>query len=230
MSRSKHTDPKAITAERRLRWPRDGRGTGDLSRRDRLGRMLKELGIVYEFDDGDRHEEKVKPRIIIRQPKPGFLNPASKEDITRLLEFVGPEATYGLQRIEYVLAPSMEATVFPPLGRLKVPGCIVLYQQPIPPWRLSGIISASDANYCRLAGAIIEINQEIEATVVDWPGDTLRNFFLFDVLLHEVGHHILQHYKGKRTKRIVRTRDHEAFAEVYVKRYRAAWFEEQSTK
>jgi hypothetical protein len=192
--------------------------------------MLKEAGIVYEFDNSDSHEEKVKPRISVRQPKPGFFNPASKEDITQLLEFVGPEAMYGLQKIEYVSASNIEATVFPPFGRLKVPGCIVLYQQPLPPWRLSGIISADDANFCRQAGAIIEINHEIEATVVDWPGDTLRNFFLFDVLLHEIGHHILQHYKGKRTKRIARTRDHEDFAEKFVKRYRAVWFEEQSTK
>jgi hypothetical protein len=46
---------------------------------------------------------------------------------------------------------------------------------------------------------------------------------LFDVLLHEIGHHVLQHGKGKRLVRIARTRDHEAFATRFADLYRAAW-------
>lgn len=230
MSRSKHTDPRAIRAERRLRWPRDGRGTGDLSRRNRIGRMLKELGIAYEFGNSERHDELIKPRIIDRPPKPGFCNPVSKDEIIQLLNFVGPEAMYGLQRIEYVQAPPLEATVFPLLGRLKAPGCILLYQLPIPPWRLAGTISAIDAHPCQRAGAIIKTHHEIQVTVIDWPGNTLRDFVLLDVLLHEIGHHILQHNKGKRTKRIARTRDHEAFAKKFVEHCRALWFDERSAK
>ena len=48
----------AIIAERRVRRPRDGRGTGDLSSRNRLGRVLKEAGIVYEFDNINRSHLK----------------------------------------------------------------------------------------------------------------------------------------------------------------------------
>jgi hypothetical protein len=57
-------------------------------------------------------------------------------------------------------------------------------------------------------------------TVVTWPGATLRDFMLFDVLMHEIGHHLIQQYKGKRPARVVRTRDHEAFADRFAERCR----------
>ncbi len=200
MSRSKHTDPRHIRAKRRLRWPRDGRGTSDPSRRNRVGRMLKELGIVYRFDDSDRLSENLRPRIIERPPKPGYCNPVSKGEIIQLLEFVGAEAMYGLRCIEYVSASPLASSAFPLFGRLIVPGHILLYQQLIPPWRLSGKISAIDAHLFQRAGAIIDTHHDIDVTVVDWPGDTLRDFFLLDVLLHELGHHVMQHYKGNRRR------------------------------
>jgi hypothetical protein len=49
----------------------------------------------------------------------------------------------------------------------------------------------------------------------------LRKFVLCDVLLHELGHHRLQHEKGKRLARIARTRDHEAYATRIARRYGA---------
>ncbi len=58
-------------------------------------------------------------------------------------------------------------------------------------------------------------------------GDMGLPFMIFEVFLHEVGHHILQHNMGKRTERIARTRDHEAFARRFAERYRADWFDEE---
>ena len=46
---------------------------------------------------------------------------------------------------------------------------------------------------------------------------------LFDVLMHEIGHHLIQHYKGKRTVRRARTADHEAFADRFAQRCRLAY-------
>jgi Zn-dependent peptidase ImmA (M78 family) len=50
---------------------------------------------------------------------------------------------------------------------------------------------------------------------------------LFDVLMHEVGHHVIQQYKGKRPARVARTKDHEALAERFAARcrelYATAW-------
>jgi Zn-dependent peptidase ImmA (M78 family) len=45
---------------------------------------------------------------------------------------------------------------------------------------------------------------------------------LEEILLHELGHHVLQHEKGKRPERIARTRDHEAFARRFARQLRAA--------
>jgi hypothetical protein len=59
------------------------------------------------------------------------------------------------------------------------------------------------------------------ATIVSWPSTTLRAFMLFDVLMHEIGHHLIQHYKGKRPARVARTRDHEAFADAFAQRCRS---------
>jgi len=63
---------------------------------------------------------------------------------------------------------------------------------------------------------------ECHETLVDWPQDTLWRFMLEEVLLHELGHHVLQHHKGKRPERIARTRDHEAFAARFAEKQRAA--------
>jgi len=60
------------------------------------------------------------------------------------------------------------------------------------------------------------------ATLVDWPETTLRRFMLEEVLLHEIGHHVLQQHTGKRPVRIARTRDHEAFAARFAEKQRAA--------
>ncbi len=60
-------------------------------------------------------------------------------------------------------------------------------------------------------------------TIVAWPGETLREFMRFDVLLHEIGHHIIQHEKGKRAARVLRTKDHEAWADAFARHCSAEW-------
>jgi Zn-dependent peptidase ImmA (M78 family) len=57
---------------------------------------------------------------------------------------------------------------------------------------------------------------------VDWPADTLRRFMLEEVLMHELGHHVLQHHKAKRLARIARTKDHETSATLFAIRQRLA--------
>jgi len=110
----------------------------------------------------------------------------------------------------------------PATGSYDVPGRIVLYEQPVPPWRMRGMIAPATA--CRLekSGAVLTPLPEAGVTLVDWPADTLRRFMLDEVLIHEVGHHVLQHHKGKRPARIARTRDHEASAARFAEKQRAA--------
>ena len=102
-----------------------------------------------------------------------------------------------------------------------MPGRVLLYAQPEPPWRLPELLPAAEQARLRAAGAVVVADEPGGCTTVVWPGNSLRDFVLFDVLVHELAHHALQQYTGKRTVRVVRTRDHEAFARALVDRYRA---------
>jgi hypothetical protein len=103
-------------------------------------------------------------------------------------------------------------------GQLVQPGIIRLFDQPSSPWLLQGALPHQEAQRLTEAGAMLA--ERAAGVTVTWPDDTLRKFMLFGVLLHEVGHHILQFHKGKRSVRVVRSRDHEVFAENFVRRHR----------
>ena len=220
MSRSKHTDPKEIRAARRLRAPRKGRGVGDLSRRRELGGNRK----LAETELGRRKFEQngqLQLRIVVRESRPGFHHPADKQDVLEVLKAVGPIGFYGLRSIELARSPA-NASIMPVFGRYYVPGRIILFEQPLPPWRLPGLLKGDVALRLERAGAVFTQFAEIGATSVEWPTDTLKRFMLEEVLLHELGHHVLQHHKGKRLERIARTRDHESFAGRFAKKHRLA--------
>lgn len=199
---------------------------GDPSRRQRLGRILKELGLIHVSEDAKAKGQDLFPRILVRRPQRGFFHPASRADLRHVLEVLGPEAVYGLKTVELARAPDVRGSNMPSLGRLEVPGGILLYEQPVPPWRLTGTISRSEADRCRRAGAEVTIRDDLEATFLDWPGQTLRRFMLLDVFLHELGHHVLQHTRTDQARRIARTRDHESFAELFAQRCLDALAEE----
>ena len=48
---------------------------------------------------------------------------------------------------------------------------------------------------------------------------SLRDFMRFDVLLHELGHHVLQH-RSRKVGRVQRRSDHERFAEAFAGRWK----------
>ncbi|MFC5001451.1 ImmA/IrrE family metallo-endopeptidase [Dactylosporangium cerinum] len=48
---------------------------------------------------------------------------------------------------------------------------------------------------------------------------TSRDFMRFDVLLHELGHHVLQH-RARKVGAVQRTSDHERFAETFAARWK----------
>lgn len=47
----------------------------------------------------------------------------------------------------------------------------------------------------------------------------LRDFMRFDVLLHELGHHVLQH-RVRKVGNVQRRSDHERFAETFARRWK----------
>jgi hypothetical protein len=106
-----------------------------------------------------------------------------------------------------------------------VPGRIVLFDQPQSPWTIPRNLNAATVHRLNTAGAVVQSVAGGLQTSVWWPGTTLRDFMLFDVLMHEVGHHLLQHHKGKRLVRIARTADQEAVADAFARRCRRLWEE-----
>ena len=138
------------------------------------------------------------PRIVEAPPRPGFCHPADREEVARFLRRLGPEALYGLRLVELCGGPAWVRDAIPPVGRLRIPGQVALHDVPRPPWRWPGSIAAHDAGSFERAGAVVATDRAAGTTVVEWPGASLTTFLLFDVLLHEIGHHVLQHSKGKR--------------------------------
>jgi hypothetical protein len=217
MSRSKHTRPRHILAASRVRAPYEPRGVYDITSLRRGARRLKEEGIILAVGEKKPGREPYPlPRVVVQRPSAGQYHPASKRDIIEVLRFFGEEHIYGLRRV--VLArtsagPGRGRLIF---GRLLVPGMIILYEQPRAPWVLPGSLAKKEWGRLARAGASIEQISRGLQTVVHWPGETLRDFMLFDVLMHEVAHHTLQQYTGKRPVRIARTTDHEAYADKFA--------------
>jgi hypothetical protein len=157
MSRSKHTDPRSIRASRRIRAPFESRSAGDLSLRRTLGRMLKELDGV-EIPDGSKGDQSVtRLRILWRQPSPGFHHPIGKQEVLELLKSIGPLAMYGLRSIELVRAPALGSTSLLVFGRYEAPGRILLFEQPLSPWRLPGSLASKSVRRLERAGAVVSL-------------------------------------------------------------------------
>jgi len=169
----------------------------------------------YRLRAGRRGEDPVPVRV--RAARPGFVHPATPADIARLLAFFGPAATYGLRRIE--LRPRDRPG--PAVAALRVPGVVLLYEQPEPPWVLPGRLDETARRRLTRAGALIAAGAT--ATRVDWPPGTLRDFLLLDGLMHEIGHHTVQHAANRRRTPAMRTADHERRADALAVRARTAW-------
>jgi len=153
-------------------------------------------------------------------PRRGFVHPAGATDIARVLDFFGPAAAYGLRGIALRQQPPA-AGAGPAVAELRVPGLVLLFEQPAPPWQLPGRLAEVAAARLRRAGA--QVTTAGSGTRVDWPGHTLRDFMLFDGLMHEIGHHTIQHAADKDRTRVMRTADHERRADAYAVRARHAW-------
>jgi hypothetical protein len=153
------------------------------------------------------------------RPRPGFVHPAGPAELIRVLTFFGPPAVYGLRGVQLRQRPA-DGTG-PAVAALHVPGVVVLFEQPEPPWTVPGRLTGAATARLERAGA--RVADCLAGTRVDWPGDTLRDFMLFDGLMHEIGHHVIQHAARRRHTRAMRTADHERRADAYATRARHAW-------
>ena len=220
LSRSKHTRSPKILAASRVLAPYERRGSGDPSLLRRLSRQLKELGVVLDPVTKQRSVAFALPRVVVTRPRRGFIHPVDSADLVELLKFFGPPCFYGLRSIRLIQGSTTSKELSLPFGRLVVPGTIILYEQPKPPWFVCGSIPRSERVKLERSGASIESSDDHTQCLIHWKKDDLKAFMLFEVFMHEVGHHIIQQYKGKRNARVMRTKDHERWADAFVRRCR----------
>ena len=218
MARSVHTDPIDIRAARRLAAPDAPRGHGDSRCMHRRARGATWHGASLHTPRQASARPATRLRIIQHAPGDGHTHPAGYADIRRLMGTLPPLYWYKLHAIELRPAPSRRPHGALPLGRLLLPGRIVLYAQPSSPWLLAGLLADDERARLTHAGALVSVDRRSCLTVVDWPGHSLRDFMLLDVLLHELAHHALQVRRARSTMSAARTRDHEAVAEVLGRR------------
>ena len=158
-------------------------------------------------------------RVVAQKPLPGSIYPLQPQDIRAFLLSLGPSAVYGLRiirlRQECLLNPSN--MIF---AEYVVPGEIHLYAVPAIPWRFAFVPSRTDLEAFARHGASVSIDVDTAQgqTTVFWTPNTLKSYFLVEVLAHEIGHHVLQHNRGKRQAQICRRFDHEACADLYSRR------------
>jgi hypothetical protein len=204
MSRSLHTDPRAIRALRRLLDPRAPRAERASS------------------PEARPTAPALRIRVTQSASRPGWLHAANRRDVMRYLRLLDPDLLYGVREVALLPAPALAKRAGLVLGRYVSPGRIELFEQPSPPWFVRGRLPAGETRRLEHAGASIRTDDVLQTTRIDWQLAALRKFFLREVLLHELGHHRLQHEKGKRPARIARTRDHEAYATRTARRHGSA--------
>lgn len=220
MTRSLHTDPPSIRAARRTNAPGRSRGAEAAVVR-REARLLRAVGI--EAPDGSAVGDRPAPvRIRVTQARPGFHHPLGRREIRELLAFFGPVTTYGVRSIELMRLPNDDPTTIR-FAMLRVPGVVLLFEQAESPWVVPGSMSETAVDRLAHAGAVVSTIDSV--TGIEWPGETLADCMRFDGLLHEIGHHLIQHHTGKRTARVMRTADHERRAQRFADACRRAWVE-----
>jgi hypothetical protein len=218
LTRTLHTQPRSILAARRTATPHRPRREEPLAA---LGqrRLITDLGVELREDDGQW------PRIAVGRCRPGFLHPIGRVEIVEAMTFFGPLARYGLHSIELRQSVGEEDGTLT-LARFLVPGRIVLYEQAQPPWLIRAELTQDSRDRLERAGAKLDSGPAV--TRIEWPARSLADFMLFDGLMHEIGHHLIQHHKGKRLARVMRTADHERRAEQFAAACRQAWVERQT--
>jgi len=189
-----------------------------------MARALKAWGILVDGGPASRGdgEPMPLPRIRVKRTRKDHSHALGRSEIRRALQFFGESCTYGLREIELSSKPGLEGHRLN-LGKLVVPGRIIIYAQPRSPWHLPGRVGGRVLLQLKRAGAVVELAGSGAQTIITWPANTLRDFLLFDVLMHEIGHHLIQQYRGKRGVRVARTRDHEAFAGRFARRCRSLY-------
>lgn len=224
-----------------MRAPQASRRAGDRSTARRVGKLLKELGIPDSAPPTARSDNSkdettqgawasvLFPRITVQRARKGYQHAAGKKDIEAMLKFFGERTFYGIKEIRLSQLPQSGRRDGRLFARLYVPGKIVVYEQALSPWHVTGKLSPEDRCALERAGAEVQISDDGLRAMVYWDNESLRDFMLFDVLMHEIGHHLIQHFRGKRSAQVMRSRDHEQAASLFAIKCRALYVSSQGS-
>ncbi len=157
------------------------------------------------------------PRITTHKPLPDLVLPLCPSDVRRFFAILGPASLYGLRRVRL-----RQQCLFTPQGvtfaEYTLGGAIDIYAVPPSPWRLAFVPCDSDLRAFTRHAARLDVETTARRTTVWWEPDGLLAFFLFEVLAHEIGHHVLQRDRGRQSTPACRRADHEACADTYARR------------
>ncbi len=203
MSRTLHTQPLTLRAERRLTWPQATRRTDALrlSGRSEIGTSAIKKEVL----------------IVVQRPLPGEHHPLPRQEIRAFAHQLGPQAIYGLKTIRLCRRSALHLDRLI-LGEYCVPNEVRLYSVPQSPWHLPFLLPEDAQQTMRRYGAQIANDPLRNRSTVTWADADLKQFYVCEVLAHEIGHHLLQHNRGKRPVTICRRRDHERWAENHSRR------------
>ena len=139
-----------------------------------------------------------------------------------MFDSIGTEFRYKLRsiRISQASAVRLKGIVF---AEYVVPGEIHVFSVPELPWSLPFLLRDADRKAFERYGARLDVDLAREITTVNWSLAGLRIFVLYEVLAHELGHHLLQAHRGKRIGTVCRRSDHERRAELQSRRVKRAY-------
>jgi hypothetical protein len=143
--------------------------------------------LTVEVSDGTRIA------VILRGPHPAFVHPVTPEEVKRVLLRVPPDYLEGLTAVYLLGGSARQAKIHfkPPFcfgsygrGRIYLHAFSkrlfkILFKKPPPP-DIKQEYASTGATW----------TQERRGWALRWSEESLRRFYLYDVLLHEVGHHV----------------------------------------
>lgn len=145
-----------------------------------------------------------------------FFRPCTAEDVAKALREVPRRFLQGLRGV-YLLSGNSKQAVAARSSRYRFgcysPGFVFLHAFPrdLLGFETRSGMKPSLLHEYRRAGA--QVAQRGDATTIDFDEPSLRKFYLGDVLLHEVGHHVDKHVFARPN------RDAERFAEWFVREH-----------
>jgi hypothetical protein len=201
MSRSLHTQKYSCRAERRLVRP--------TSRRSHEAIQLSGRG-TKQFS----HLASSQLSVRLVRPQADFFHPVRPSEIRCFLTWLGPHSIYGLSAITlHSECPWRDGKIL--LGEYRLPGEIILYAVPKAPWKLDFLPNDEDLKAFQRHCRGMQIDRNLQQVALHWQPEELQRFYLFEVLAHELGHHLKQYRSGKPSLPCCRLSEHEAWAELF---------------